>query len=116
MPGDPELPAHTPWAGLPYSRIFWSVVSRTICSMRAGQQDSIERIGMQRREGANVENMRCSDRKLTESGVQCLFPESYRVHAEVSPAKAVLDDHLPDAHNADQDVIGRISDDVARAQ
>src|SRR5664279_553358 len=64
MPGDPELPAHTPWAGLPYSRIFWSVVSRTICSMRAGQQDSIERIGMQRREGANVENMRCSDRKL----------------------------------------------------
>jgi len=38
-------------------------------------------------EGANVENMRCSDRRLTESGVQCLFPESYRVHAEVFPGQ-----------------------------
>jgi hypothetical protein len=81
---------------------------------RLRQQDSIKRIGMQRREGANFENMRCSDRKLTESGVQCLFPESYRIHAEVWPAKAVLDHHLPYARNADQDVIGRVRDDVAR--
>src|SRR5664279_5885859 len=76
---------------------------------RLRQQDSIKRIGMQRREGASYENMRRSDRKLTESGVQCLFPESCRIHAEVWPAKAVLDDHLPDAGNADEDVIGPVS-------
>jgi hypothetical protein len=57
-----------------------------LLNSRLRQQDPIERIRMQRRECAHFENMRCSDRKFTKSGVQRLLSKSHRVDTEIPPA------------------------------
>ena len=53
---------------------------------------------------ADFKHMRRTDRKFAKSSTDCTIPQLGRVDTEIRPTKRALDDHFPDARDAEKDV------------